>query len=1074
MSKKKLIKKFKKGDQALHSDQTNKYTTDNPTNDQIDTVDTESSFNEDLNTTAINPNGGYQYLNTPFYEALQKESEEYSLPSLGRWSYYDEADSKIVERMEEGYQYLHDWYTNPKRQAIKEKNELEYLTRLRNNLSRRVAYDEERLKDTESVFYKQNKKEYNKRKKKLEEYNRLIEALENNPEEVSIKINTDINKALERVESYPISIYNPNTEKSDVYVNRNVVVSPESENKITKDDKESYKPQIEERIIGEDENGNPITEKKRSQMHAFFTNKKNKNKNRFSFKKDSLLNTPIQEDSVGEEFTHGLEFENLEELSYWLVREYLGENFPYDKYYDSKEEIFGKLGRLRKELNIDPDKEWSLEEIEKLKEEYKGDNPIIKRYPSGLIQILFNRIASADPSNLDIEVPEQLKYTNPTQEVSYAKYGKKLMNKKLVHKLQEGRAIYKYSEIPTKNKLQIIDNFSPNYNYIIEGDKIYYAKKGNDHWVDISNNNTARKNLFNFIGDKYDFRGYEDGEREAWLKSQNKQATKTEEVVKPKEQKIEIVPLKEVIKGQSSYIPYEIFSEIYKPDLTVKESPEVIPEIKEPTKKSVLDYVKTLQGMGSSWFSRHISDQEDELSNLPEPVEIDSKFGIRPGSYTGDTVYLFRKNIPNDRRYILPESLDVNDFQFGYRNRGDLTPLQTEAAPITAFHNFVPYGRENTKFKTFIGISPEGKIKVGDISQFSEGDYLTGTYSNDIYAFKKDNNGKYVFTQSKANKSRNQPVPILWDGEKPYEIPNSQALNILVDRGDSEGRYGNVVGGRFLVKVGDELRLLSGSLQNIEQEFEAMKQRNNQPYGTFYTLDNGSYNIGLRTSDKQLTRDDLLLYDARNSGGGNFLYIKGNAPMQFPSDTILTPNVRTELSESYLKGHPLQNEQSGVLLHHTAFMNPNLTDVVRHLTNPANEVSSHVVIGYDGARKILATPNQVTFHAGPSMWNGRDNVNDFMVGIEFQGDTNVKDLTDAQIQSAVEYLKPIIKQNNIKLEDITTHEQVRNLYNDYVIKENANRKYKERLAVAPPKYDVNQANYEKIINELLKQVYYKK
>jgi hypothetical protein len=37
-----------------------------------------------------------------------------------------------------------------------------------------------------------------------------------------------------------------------------------------------------------------------------------------------------------------------------------------------------------------------------------------------------------------------------------------------------------------------------------------------------------------------------------------------------------------------------------------------------------------------------------------------------------------------------------------------------------------------------------------------------------------------------------------------------------------------------------------------------MKQRNHQPYGTFYTLDNGSYNIGLRTVDKQLTRDDLL------------------------------------------------------------------------------------------------------------------------------------------------------------------------------------------------------------------------
>lgn len=630
--------------------------------------------------------------------------------------------------------------------------------------------------------------------------------------------------------------------------------------------------------------------------------------------------------------------------------------------------------------------------------------------------------------------------------------------KKLISKLQKGRKVYSFNEIPTKNKLNVIDNFSSNYNYIIEGDKIYYAKKGRDYWVDISDNNTARKNLFNFVGEKYDFKGYQDGERDAWLKTKNP-------IKLP-------ATLHEYINSKQSVMPQDIFEQVYKPEPQPQPQAEIKQEqeqVQSDDRKNLKDAIKTLKTMGTSWISRHHNKEDGEIANLPAPVEIDSRFGIRPGSYTGDTIRLF-----NDRRYILPESLDVNEFQFGYRNRGDLTPLQSEAAPITAFHRFVPYDKHDTNFKTFIGVSPDGKLKVGDISQFGEGDYLSGTFSNDIAGFKKDQNGNYVFVQSRANKSRNQPVPILWNGDGAYEIPNSQAINILVNKGDKQGRYGNIVGGRFLVKVGDELRLLSGSVENIEQEFEAMKQRNHQPYGTFYTLDNGSYNIGLRTVDKQLTRDDLLQYDARNSGGGNFLYIKGDTPMQFPSDTIPTPNIRTTTSESYLKGHPLQNEQSGVLLHHTAFMEPNLTGVVKHLTNPANEASSHVVIGYDGARKVLATPDKVTFHAGSSMWNNRTNVNDFMVGIEFQGDTNVRDLTDAQIQSAVEYLKPIIKQNNIKLEDITTHEQVRSLYNDYVTKENQNRKRRDRLQVAPSKHDVNQANYEKIVNELLKQVYYVK
>jgi hypothetical protein len=40
-----------------------------------------------------------------------------------------------------------------------------------------------------------------------------------------------------------------------------------------------------------------------------------------------------------------------------------------------------------------------------------------------------------------------------------------------------------------------------------------------------------------------------------------------------------------------------------------------------------------------------------------------------------------------------------------------------------------------------------------------------------------------------------------------------------------------------------------------------MKRRNNVNSGTFYTLDNGSFNIGLRTIDKKLTTADLKQYD---------------------------------------------------------------------------------------------------------------------------------------------------------------------------------------------------------------------
>lgn len=115
-------------------------------------------------------------------------------------------------------------------------------------------------------------------------------------------------------------------------------------------------------------------------------------------------------------------------------------------------------------------------------------------------------------------------------------------------------------------------------------------------------------------------------------------------------------------------------------------------------------------------------------------------------------------------------------------------------------------------------------------------------------------------------------------------------------------------------------------------------------------------------------------------------------------------------------------------------MEDDLTNVLNHLRNPKSEASAHVVIGFDGSRKVLAAPDKVTFHAGYSVHNGRENVNDFMIGIEFQGDTNKRDLTPQQIESAIEYLEPIIRKNKIRLEDIVTHQNVRDMYNDYARK----------------------------------------
>lgn len=120
------------------------------------------------------------------------------------------------------------------------------------------------------------------------------------------------------------------------------------------------------------------------------------------------------------------------------------------------------------------------------------------------------------------------------------------------------------------------------------------------------------------------------------------------------------------------------------------------------------------------------------------------------------------------------------------------------------------------------------------------------------------------------------------------------------------------------------------------------------------------------------------------------------------------------------------NRVSGIVLHHTA--EPTAESALAKLTASGSGVSAHVLIDTDGTRYILADPEAITWHAGKSRLNGRENANNFTVGIEFQGNTVDTPLTDAQIASAVEYIRPLISQYDIPLKNIVTHEYIRTEY----------------------------------------------
>ena len=92
--------------------------------------------------------------------------------------------------------------------------------------------------------------------------------------------------------------------------------------------------------------------------------------------------------------------------------------------------------------------------------------------------------------------------------------------------------------------------------------------------------------------------------------------------------------------------------------------------------------------------------------------------------------------------------------------------------------------------------------------------------------------------------------------------------------------------------------------------------------------------------------------------------------------------------------------------------------------DPISKVSYHAIVARDGRRTVLADPDERTWHAGRSEWRGRKDLNSYAIGAAFEGDTNKRELGEAEIASMAEYLVPIMKKCGLTLADVTDHRTV--------------------------------------------------
>ena len=453
-----------------------------------------------------------------------------------------------------------------------------------------------------------------------------------------------------------------------------------------------------------------------------------------------------------------------------------------------------------------------------------------------------------------------------------------------------------------------------------------------------------------------------------------------------------------------------------------------------------------------------VETKDKKVIESPEPINVKDYYKNPTLSQT----ILNVNDQPN--RQFKQQTVPTSNLVLGSRNRGQYQDIESDGLEFTTFHpfsnaaNIKPYNK-----KTNVnGINDDNSVFALD----NKGVLHTGIYKN------LKNNKDWKFSRTFMNKivsiddisldGARSGNPKFWQPQITILENNKLkkgALNILTKKGKAEeDYYGSILGGRvvFVNPLTKEQTLVSGSVSHIKKEFKRLK--GNSKYLEAWSLDNGTYARGLSYKDGKLTKQRLVNYDAENTSGGNGLYIKKyNVPVNKFKETYVydMPNVRTKKDDSYKAGHKLKNEIKNFVLHHTAYDNPitNEAEVKKQFMTPGQN-SSHVVIEEDGSRTIYASPEQVSFHAGKSKWNGREDVNDFSIGVEFQGDTQKKPLTDQQVISFVEYYAPIAKKYNLNLKSIITHEQIRNAY----IKKHANEKGLET------KPDITYNQYKRILN----------
>jgi N-acetyl-anhydromuramyl-L-alanine amidase AmpD len=118
-----------------------------------------------------------------------------------------------------------------------------------------------------------------------------------------------------------------------------------------------------------------------------------------------------------------------------------------------------------------------------------------------------------------------------------------------------------------------------------------------------------------------------------------------------------------------------------------------------------------------------------------------------------------------------------------------------------------------------------------------------------------------------------------------------------------------------------------------------------------------------------------------------------------------------------------QGEISAIVIHATA--NSTLQGVIAWFNNPQAQASAHYTIDKDGTLVQHVQDSNRAWHAGVSSWQGRENLNDWSIGIELVNLNNGQDpFPESQHQANLNLVAHLASKYNVRPEFILAHYDV--------------------------------------------------